>query len=159
MTLYTEFITGICDKVQNGSRFTVNFEKRTLRVDGKLTDLSEVNILPVRDSVLMETIEKLYQNYKHSVPSERSESRRKCYFKALPEESLSDDDMLYCESREVARCRLELYILLMLIDRQLIWHPEWGTWFWQSPQDKDLIILRQWVEPQQTPIKEAQEGL
>ena len=22
-----------------------------------------------------------------------------------------------------------------------------GRWFWQSKQDKDLVILRQWVEP------------
>ena len=56
--------------------------------------------------------------------------------------------MLYGVSREVARCQLEVFVLLMLYDGQLRWHNKWGSWFWQSPNDKDLIILRSWVEPQ-----------
>lgn len=90
-----------------------------------------------------------YQQYKHSIPSERSESHRRSYFKALPEKDLSDHDMLYGVSREVARCQLEVFVLLMLFDGQLQWQSKWGSWFWQSPNDKDLVILRQWVEPRQ----------
>mgnify|MGYP007047911483 FL=1 len=142
---HTEFIALVCDRVEEGSRFTVNFEKRTLRVDGKLVDFSEVDILP--EPKMQTILDAMYYTYKHSVPSERSESHRKCYFKALPEDSLSDDDMLYGERREPTRCRLELYILLMIVSGQLRWHSEWGSWFWQSPNDKDFIILRQWIEP------------
>lgn len=145
---HIEFISDIASKVAEGSRFCVNFEKRTLRVNGKLADLSEVNVLPVSDDILFSTLEGLYVDYKFSAPSERSESHRKCYFKALPEVSLPNSAMLYGERREVARCRLELYVLLMIVSGQLTWHSEWGSWFWQSSIDRDLVILRKWIEPQ-----------
>lgn len=139
----------ISQAVELGSRFTVNFEKRTLRLDRELVSLDDVNILPLNGSVMLREIERYYQQYKHSIPSERSESHRRSYFKALSEKDLSDHDMLYGVSREVARCQLEVFVLLMLFDGQLQWQSKWGSWFWQSPNDKDLIILRQWVEPRQ----------
>ena len=45
----------------------------------------------------MSKIEQLYQEYKHSVPSERSESHLRYYFKALPEKELSDEKWTYTE--------------------------------------------------------------
>lgn len=146
---HTEFIDHICSKVDNGSRFSVNLQKRTLRLDGKLVNLDDINVLPVHEKVMLHYIIELYQHYRHSVPSERSESHRRCYFKALPEGELSDTDMLYGPPRETARCNLELYVLLMIRDGQLRWHEEWGSWFYQSPAEKDFIILRSWIEPQQ----------
>ena len=137
----------IIKAVEDGAKFTINFQKRTCRVNGKLIDLSDCNFPPLRDEVIIKQIEELYDNYKHSVPSERSESHRRHYFKALPEKELSDEDMMYGERREVARCKLELYVVLCLFEGQLTWHDEWGTWFWQSDKDKDLIILRDWIEP------------
>lgn len=92
-------------------------------------------------------IEQRYAAYKHSVPSERSESHRRYYFKALPEKELSDEDMMYGERREIARCKLELYVLVQLLRGNLYWDGRWGTWFWCSKNDKDLIILRDWIEP------------
>lgn len=79
----------ISQAVELGSRFTVNFEKRTLRLDGKLVSLDDVNVLPLNGSVMLREIEGYYQQYKHSIPSERSESHRRSYFKALPEKDLS----------------------------------------------------------------------
>lgn len=137
----------VINEVRNGAQFSINLEKRTLRLNRKLISLTEVNFLPVRDDVMICTIEKRYNEYKHSVPSERSESRRKRYFRALPEKELSDADMMYGLPRELARCRLELYILIMIVCGNLRWHEEWGNWFWQSPNDKDLVILREWIEP------------
>lgn len=140
----------IIKEVENGARFTINFEKRTCRVNGKVV-LSEED-KPKSDrvtsiEVILSTIEGCYHDYKHSVPSERSESHRRYYFKALPEKKLSDKDMMYGQRREVARCKLELYILRRLLDGQLYWNPSWGNWFWQSEKDKDLVILRSWIEP------------
>ena len=137
----------VLQAVREGARFSVNLEKRTLRLNRRQIDLSEVNFLPVRDDVMLQAIEERYRAYKHSVPSERSESRRRRYFRALPERQLSDDDMLYGLPREYARCRLEIYVLFMIVSGNLRWHNEWGTWFWQSSADKDLVILRQWIEP------------
>jgi len=137
----------IIKAVEDGAKFTINFQKRTMRLNGKVIDLSDTFFPPIRNKPMMERIEHLYKIYKHSIPSERSESHRRYYFKALREKDLSDSDMMYGDRREVARCRLELYVLLCLYQGQLTWHDEWGTWFWQSDKDKDLIILRDWIEP------------
>nr|DAH28661.1 MAG TPA: hypothetical protein [Caudoviricetes sp.] len=55
--------------------------------------------------------------------------------------------MMYGERREQARCKLELYVLIQLLAENLYWDNSWGTWFWRSKDDNDLIILRDWIEP------------
>ena len=88
--------------------------------------------------VCVETLEFLYNNYKHSIPTEKT-MHRTSRFKALPESELSNDDMLYGVSREQAERDLEqaLYGFVM---------PEGSGWFWQSENDPDLIVLRSWVK-------------
>ena len=145
----------IINEVENGAKFTINFQNRTCRVNGEIVVSEEIaardwkqrDSLPL--SVALNGIEKAYRDYKHSVPSERSESHRRYYFKALSEKELSDEDMMCGEQREVARCKLELRLLTYIIQGYITWQKEWGSWFWQSPNDKDLIILREWVEPKQ----------
>ena len=140
----------IIKAVEDGAKFTINFQKRTCRVNGKvvMSEEDKPNDVPyLTHEVVIPAIEQRYETYKHSVPSERSESHRRQYFKALPEKELSDEDMMYGERREVARCKLELYILIQLLRGSLAWESKWGTWFWQSDKDKDLIILRDWIEP------------
>lgn len=142
----------IINEVKNGAKFTVNFQKRTCRVNGKVVvDGIQyegcLGTYPPTEEEMISNIEQLYQEYKHSVPSERSESHRHYYFRALPEKELSDEDMMYGERREVARCRLELYVLFCIILGRLTWKPSWGTWFWRSDKDADLIILKDWIEP------------
>ena len=146
--LYEEII----EEVKNGAKFTVNFQKRTCRVNGKVVVdgiqyEGSLGTYPPTEEEMISNIEQLYQEYKHSVPSERSESHRHYYFRALPEKELSDEDMMYGERREVARCRLELYVLFCIILSRLTWKPSWGSWFWCSEKDKDLVILKDWIEP------------
>ena len=110
----------IINAVTDGAKFTVNFQKRTCRVNGKIivNDMQYEGYLgtyPSTEEEIMSKIEQLYQEYKHSVPSERSESHRHYYFKALPEKALSDVDMMYGERREGARCRLEVYVLFFTL--------------------------------------------
>ena len=67
----------------------------------------------------------------------------------MRENDLSDTDMLYGELREVARFKLEAYVLFCIALGVFVWDEErMGKWFWQSKEDKDLVILRQWVEPE-----------
>ena len=108
----------IIDKVATGSKFYVNFANRSVRVDGKVVvengDFGEDTYEKEGDFSLegtLATIEDLYDEYLHSVPSERSESHRKTYFLALRERELDDDDMMYGEPRELSRARLETYVL------------------------------------------------
>lgn len=85
-------------------------------------------------------LEAAYAVYKHSVPSEKTMSRTHRFY-ALPESELTDDDMLYGMPREEAEYALEQ----LVGDFKL---PEGSGWFWQSPNDPDLVVLRSWTEPQ-----------
>lgn len=140
------------EKVHNGSTFRVNLEKRDLVIDGKyiIKDgqyegcLGYDTNFPVNDLLVM--VEGFYWQYCRSVPSARSEARYRRYFRALPEHELSEDDMLYGENRELAQLRLELYLLIAILNSDLIWDEfAKGYWFWQSDKYKSLIILRQWI--------------
>ena len=145
----------ILEKVYAGSKFYVNFEKRSVRVDGKLVvengDFGDDEYEKEGDFSLegtLATIEDLYNEYLHSIPSERSESHRKSYFIALKEKDLDDEDMMYGEQREISRARLETYVLEAISRGWLYWDEEkMGSYFWQSKKHKSLIILRDWVEP------------
>ena len=101
----------------------------------------------------LEQIEYLYDQYKHSVPSERSERKHRQYFKALNEEDLDDDDMRYGLLRDETQVSLELSVLCFILNGSFVWDEQnMGKWFWQSSKDKDLVILRQWVENNNTNI-------
>ena len=136
--------------VEAGARFMVDFQTRSLKVDGKyvIQDGSYEGDLGVPNcskEEFLSKVEELYSRYKHSIPSERSESTSRHYFMALPESELSDEDMLYGCRRDIAQIELELYILCQIING-LKWSDAMGRWFWQSKEDKELVILRQWVE-------------
>lgn len=147
-TIYSKSVRS----VEEGANFKVDFCSRSLKIDGKTLIEEgryegELGIAPDSEEKFFIHVEELYRCYKHSVPSERSESRSRRYFKALPERELSDEDMLYGQRRDRAQIELELYVLCQILSG-LKWNPEtMGRWFWQSKEDKDLVILRQWVEP------------
>ena len=139
--------------VGEGRRFKVDFENRSLKVDGKFIIQDgqyegKLGIERVNTEEMLEEIETLFQRYKHSIPSERSQSKNKNYFLALPEKDLEDDDMLYGENREVSQVSLELYILICILNGSFGADEVFpaGQWFWQSNNDRDLVILRRWIE-------------
>jgi hypothetical protein len=142
-------INEITEKVRHGAKFTINLQKRTLRLNGKLVEIDNpeefcnglVDDLPT----FIGCLESLYQDYKHSVPSERSESRRHDYFRALREKDLTSHDMMFGLPREEARFDIEAFVLCALLCG-FKWNADWGTWFWQSTNDKDLVLLREWFE-------------
>ena len=151
MTIYEELIK----RVEDGESFYINFKNRALKIgkefivaDG-LYDGTRV-LYPGCDlemSDVLSYIETLYENYKYSLPSERSDNKRRQYFKALSVDKLTDKQMATGERREVARAKLEGFILCMIVDGYFVWNEaELGRWFWQSKSDPDLVILRNWIE-------------
>jgi hypothetical protein len=145
-------IRELYDKVSDGYKFYVNFKERTIRVNKKLYRPDDIEdfydfgaFSDMSEEDFMDVLYSAYEVYKHSVPSERSDSHHKSYFKALPYEKLSDDDILYGKPREFARFVLEVTFLRGVCSGKLKWHDEWGSWFYQSPKDKDFVILRDWV--------------
>lgn len=139
--------------VEDGVNFKIDFRNRSLKLNGKYIIQDgkyegELGVPVSNEDEFFTNVEELYRIYKHSVPSERSESKSRQYFMALPEKSLNDDAMLFGERRDKAQIELELYVLCQILGG-LKWDSEkMGKWFWQSKVDRDLVILRDWVEPQ-----------
>jgi hypothetical protein len=147
MTIYEELI----QRVSDGETFHIDFEKRTMKIGKhKIIDNGEYDTskpLINFKGFVFETIEKLYQDYKYSLPSERSDSKRQKYFKALPIDDISDMQLMAAERREVTQAKLEGFILCMILMNTFTWDElTHGKWFWQSKTDEDLVILRSWVE-------------
>lgn len=137
------------DAVTNGEKFKVNLEKRNLKIGNEylIKDGKYDGVLYNGVGFSISTFEDLYQIYKHSRPSERSENKQRKYFKALKLNELEEDDMLYGDDRELAQLSLELYLLCWILSGTFVWDEEsMGKWFWQSQNDKDLVILRSWID-------------
>lgn len=147
MNIYQEAITS----VENGTKFHVNLQNRSLKLGNKYIIKNgeyngDLGVQPCSTDECLSNIEQLYRRYKYSVPSERSVSERKNYFKALMEHELDNDDFMFGERRETAKIKLELYLLCQILNG-FKWDQSFGKWFWQSKNEKDLVILKEWVEP------------
>lgn len=152
--IYVELVHRVAD----GESFNINFEERTMKVGNDylikngeydtsrdLFDMGHTDMYP-GVYVILHIIKELYENYKYSLPSERSDSKRKKYFKALPIEKIPDDKLFIMERRETVQARLEGFILCSILTGQFTWDEEiLGKWFWQSEKDPDLVILKKWI--------------
>ena len=85
----------------------------------------------------------LYNDYKHSVPGKNS--NRKSYFKALPVEELTDAELACNGDRDFHQASLEGYILLASLAGWIEWFID-DYWFWQDDNDKELVVLREWIK-------------
>ena len=151
MSIYYEMY----ERVINGENFHINFETQTMKVGGEVVidrgeyDTSKVLYDGKYDSLkdILDEIREYYADYKYSLPSERSDSKRRKYFKALSVEELTDEQLIVGKPREVAQYALEAFILCMIVRGDFVWNEKvLNNWFWQDEFDQDLIILRSWVE-------------
>ena len=151
MTIYDELV----ERVSNGEKFHIDFEKKVMKVGkdylikngeyDKQRSLFKDVVLNVPG--VLNTTELFYEQYKYSLPSERSDKKRAAYFKALPMDKIPDKRLFVAERREVAQAKLEGFILCMVLEKKLIWNEDvMGKWFWQSKTDDDLVILKKWIE-------------
>ena len=154
MSIYLELIK----RVNEGESFHIDFKKRNMKVgkdylikEGEFDNTRELfpRLHQTYDlNVVLHMIRQLYKRYKYSLPSERSDSTRRHYFKALPMEEITDEQLMVAERREVACATLEGLVLCMIVSGELVWDEEimQGKWFYQSKTDPDLVLLRSWVE-------------
>ena len=155
MSIYLELLERVC----GGESFHIDFEKRNMKVgksylikEGEYEETQELlgesfgNVHCLED--LLFELECLYRVYKYSLPSERSDNKRRKYFKALPMEEITDEQLIAAERREFSQAVLEGFVLCMIVGGQLVWDENVmrGKWFWQSNNDPDLVVLRSWVE-------------
>ena len=151
MTIYEELVK----RVSEGETFYIDFEKRTMKIGKQAIinngEYDESRTLLTQTllemSEVLAYLEEFYDNYRYSLPSERSDSKRKKYFKALPIEEIPDELLMNAERRELARAKLEGFVLCATLEGQFIWdEEEMGKWFYQSDRSPDLVILRSWIE-------------
>ena len=156
MSIYLELI----ERVSNGEYFYIDFEKRDMKVgreylikEGKVDGMRPLLLCSDFDELqrlegILSIIEGLYVKYKYSLPSERSDNKRRKYFKSLPMEEITDEQLMVAERREVSQAALEGFILCMIVSGQLVWDEDimQGKWFYQSKNDPDLVLLKTWVE-------------
>lgn len=150
MTIYEELV----QRVSDGESFYINFKNRAMKVGKKFliadgvydTERALIDCDCVDMQEMLSEIEQLYTEYKYSLPSERSDSKYRKYFKALSIEELPDDMLMSAKRREVTRCKLEGFILCAVLSGKFKWTEDMGSWFWVSKKDSDLVLLRCWVE-------------
>ena len=150
MTIYDELV----QRVSDGETFYINFKNKSMKIGKKFVivdgiydterKLIECDCANTKD--ILNRIEKFYADYKYSLPSERSDSKRRKYFKALPMEKLTDSQLIAAQRREIAQAKLEGFILCMVLNGKFKWTNEMGKWFWQSNKDGDLVILKNFIE-------------
>ena len=88
-------------------------------------------------------IERLYAQYKRSVPS-RHEKLNRGYFKVLSSEALTMRELEENMPRSQARIELEGFILLAASAGLISWdNPK--HFFWRSQNDPDCIVYRDWI--------------
>ena len=147
------FLKGL-ERVENGERFYINFEERTMKIGrGKVIDNGKYDTTQVlydenfdNQQALLDKLRELYNSYKFSLPSERSERKRVKYFKALQIDELTDEQLIYGARREVAQYMLEAFILCAIINGDFVWDDEiYGKWFYQDKSEQDLVILKKWI--------------
>ena len=125
----SEFI----EKVEDGEPFRISFEKREVRLNGFLVDID----FELPDNVEKRLLE-LFRNYKYSVTSAKADSK---YFFAFDESHLSTKQLAENEHRYIARAKLEIYVLGLIINNK--W--DFGDkWYWQSPCDSKLVLFKKW---------------
>ncbi len=145
MSVFTDLIHA----AECGRKYRINLKEKTLRIDNKDIPLTE-NLIEEKDveqftsaKDFFDIVEDLYAIYKRSAPSAHYKGN-KPYFKAEDFENLTDDEIAFNISRNVAQAILEGYILLWSLTIQVSWDNEFH-WFWQSLNDPQLVILKEWV--------------
>lgn len=139
MTTYDQLVIG----VRNGGVFHVDFERESVRLNGKeiMNHLPDDWPIVLDDGEnVLEEVERLYAEYRNSMPCKTERGK---YFKARSAEEMTAEEMIRGEDREVARAKLEGYICCV---KAIGMFPDFPGWFWQSKNDPTLIILKKWVQ-------------
>lgn len=136
----------VIEQAHEGAKIRVNFKKHTLSINGKFIKLKNTDIgIPKYNNLneWLEVVESLYDNYKYSRPTSRN---RKSKFKALSTTELIDmfghRGLWNPELRNVAQAKLEVFILLSLINNSF--NPNVffkDKWFYQG-KDKSFILKK-----------------
>ena len=159
MNKIINYYDDLVEWVSRGYGFNINLKQKSMVVynqsinmgmysnDARLIEIPDIENSENPTQTCLDIIEKLYFDYKYSTPSKYSEkNKQKYYFKALSPDEMTDEQLFKGENRELCRAKLEGFVLLSSLAGYLVWDEQkMGKWFYQG-KDKDLIILREWIE-------------
>lgn len=152
MTLY-DYLIRTCQSCAEGNipyeHISIDLNTRTIQIGeqimlhhGRLSDTFHIRELICFEGDPYAEIERLYAQYKRSVPS-RHERLNKGYFKALSSDALSMQELENNMRRTEARIRLEGFICLASCESLIPWHIP-RHFFWRGT-DPDCIVYRNWI--------------
>lgn len=138
--------------LEKGADWRIDLKTHDMWADGRHLVKGGQSELPLGVAKIdtpsaLEKIEELFGKYYSSVPSERSEKRRR-FFKAKRFEELTDEELMYGYGRDACQFMLEFTTLALILNGSLTWDDETmgGSWFWKSQRFPELIILKSWIE-------------
>lgn len=133
-------------RAEEGERVRISLTSRSVHISDEAIDLSgNLGLARLSTEEALATIEEAFDVYRRSLSSvvEHGEGHR--WFHAAP---CAESDILWGEDRVLARLRLELTVLFLILNGSL--DPQSalfrGKWFWQSPRQPELIILTEWLQ-------------
>ena len=141
----------LLEAVNCGKKVHINLVDKTVKINGKEINLDGKELIDVTDMEYVrcnltkpwDILEELYANYKRSVPSATTKTN-KPYFKADSVEDLTDDEIAFNESRDLAQIILESFVLLSSLSGWLTWQND-NHWFWQSDKYPDCVVIKEWI--------------
>ena len=143
--------TTALEAATHGARVTVSLKQHSFAVDGSLLIdhgqwQGELGVEATDALTALARIEDAFARYQTSMPNidENDLSR---WFHAYSADELSDWDLILGDDRLESRCRLEVLVLMYIVNRSLTRHcpPMDGKWFWQSAKHPHLVILADWL--------------
>lgn len=147
-----DLFTDTMAAVARGARAVVSLKRHSLSVDGRalIADglwQGQLGVPVVDEDTALAMIEQAFADYERSVPLHDGHDHSR-WFAALDEDQLTDCDLVTGHERPLARCRLELLTLSLIVNGSLT--PDGtqmqGRWFWQSKAHPRLVILTQWLK-------------
>lgn len=137
---------------EQGARVTVDLIKHSLDIDGAhLIDdgqwAGSLGIDRIDETMALAMIEHAFAAFERSVPehSARDHSR---WFHSCSDDELADSELVTGQERPVAKARLEVTTLGLILNGSLTCQSQQmqGKWFWQSPNHPHLVILADWLK-------------
>lgn len=149
----------VIQESKNNKRIKIDLKNKNLLIDNKYfiknkeVDDSITNLIVYNDLIdygidecdvnCWDVLYNLYELFKYSVPRKNKKYQKKSYFKAIDHNELSDKELIENMDRTEIQNVLEAYVLICSLMGKLVINNQ--HWFWQSKEDKDLIVLKEWL--------------
>lgn len=134
-------LTLLAKALRQGRSLRCNLTEHTITCHGTVIKPG-TTLRPVTKEESLRLIEEAYEAFRHSMPSSRGGDYP---FLALPEEELSPDDIAAGVERHSAEALLEATVILATLSGSLHYDDlAQDGWFWQSPRQKRLVLLKKW---------------